>query len=284
MGRTHPLALASGIMPEATPLQLVEAAARAGFDFGGMWMEPGQWTDATTRAVASALRETGVRLLDIEVVWIKPGPANPDHLRIVDVGAELGARNVLCVSSDPDPGATRDKLALLIERGGRNGIRVNLEFGLFTEVKTLRQACTLLSQVDGPAAALLVDALHWQRSGGTLADIDTIPRRWLSYVQLCDAPMPGADPSNPEAILTEAIDGRVALGQGQLPLRQIVERLPEGLPIGVEERSKALRDTYPDLNERARAVFRTSKAFLDGLRPLETTRLRPGVDPAASGT
>ena len=68
MGRTHPLALASGVMPEATPVQLVEATARAGFDFGGMWMEPEQWTDATTHAVASALRETGVRLLDIEVV------------------------------------------------------------------------------------------------------------------------------------------------------------------------------------------------------------------------
>ena len=40
-------------------------------------------------------------------------------------------------------------------------------------------------------------------------------------------------------------------------------RLPDGLPIAVEERSKSLRDAYPDLNERARAVLRTSKAFLD---------------------
>ena len=31
----HPIAMASGIMPEATPVQLVEAAAAAGFDFGG---------------------------------------------------------------------------------------------------------------------------------------------------------------------------------------------------------------------------------------------------------
>lgn len=265
MARTHPLALASGVMPEATPQQLVEAAAYAGFDFGGMWMEPDQWTDGTTRAVAAALRATGVRLLDIEVVWIKPGPPNPDHLRIVDVGAELGARNVLCVSSDPDTSATRDKLGMLIERGGRNGIRVNLEFGLFTEVKTLHQARALLSQVDGPAAGLLVDSLHWQRSGGTLTDIEGIPHRWLSYIQLCDAPLPGADPRDPAAILAEAIDGRLPLGHGGLPLREIIERLPDRLPIGVEERSKPLRDAYPDLNERARAVFGTSKAFLERL-------------------
>jgi sugar phosphate isomerase/epimerase len=267
MTHTHPLAMASGIMPEATPLQLVEAAARAGFDFGGMWMDPEQWTDATTRAVAGALRDTGLRLLDIEVVWIKPGPPNPNHLRIVDVGAELGARNVLCVSSDPDVGATRDKLGLLMEHAERNHIRLNLEFGLFTEVKTIHQARRLLSDVDGPAAGLLVDSLHWQRSGGTLGDIEAIPKRWLSYIQLCDAPMPGADPLDGEAILTEAIDGRVALDEGGLPLREIIERLPDELPIAVEERSKALRDAYPDLNERACAVLRTSRAFLERLRP-----------------
>lgn len=40
MSRRHPIAMASGIMPEATHVQLVEAAAHAGFDLGGMWMEP----------------------------------------------------------------------------------------------------------------------------------------------------------------------------------------------------------------------------------------------------
>ena len=253
--------MASGIMPEATPVQLVEAAAGAGFDFGGMWIEPDQWTDATTREVAARLHDTGLRLLDVEVVWIKPGPPDPDHLRIVDIGAELGARNVLCVSSDPERGAARDKLAILIERGTANGVRVNLEFGLFTEVKTIAQASAMLAEVDGPAAGLLVDSLHWQRSGGTLADIAAIPPRWLSYIQLCDAPLPGANPADPDAILAEAIDGRMAMGAGDLPLREIVARLPDGLPIAIEERSSVLREAFPDLNARAREVARTTRAF-----------------------
>lgn len=248
-------------MPEATPLELVETAARAGFDFGGMWIEPGEWTSATTRAVATRLRDTGLRLLDVEVVWIKPGPANPDHVQIINIGAELGARNVLCVSSDPDRAATRDKLARLIEHGTANDIRVNLEFGLFTEVKTIQQASALLAEIDDPSAGLLVDSLHWRRSGGTLGDIGAIPARWLSYAQLCDAPLAGADPDDPEAILDEAIDGRMAMGEGGLPLREILERLPAGLPIAIEERSKRLREAFPDLNDRARAVARTSRAF-----------------------
>lgn len=253
--------MASGIMPEATPVQLVEAAAHAGFDFGGMWIEMDQWTDATTRDVKAALAATGLALLDIEVVWIQPGPLDPAHRRIVDVGKELGARNVLCVSSDPDTSATCDKLAALMEHAGSD-IRINLEFGLFTEVKTIGQAAAILREIDSLAGGILIDALHWARSGGTLADIAALPSEWLSYAQLCDAPMPGADPADGEAILVEAIDGRMPLGQGGLDLAGLLGALPDGLPIGIEERSKALRDGFPDLNARAAELMRTSKAWL----------------------
>ncbi|WP_380876225.1 hypothetical protein ACFB49_07830 [Sphingomonas sp. DBB INV C78] len=264
MAKRHAIAMASGIMPEATPLQLVEAAARAGFDFGGMWIEPDDWTIQTTRDVKAALRDAGLKLLDVEVVWIKPGPHNPDHDRIVEIGAELGARNVLCVSSDPDRSATRDKLGRLIDLGHRAGIRVNLEFGLFTEVKTINAASALLQELDLPAAGLLVDALHWARSGGTLEDIAALPSRWLSYAQFCDAPEQGPDPRDDAAILEEAIDGRMFLGEGGLPLRGLAAALPATLPFAIEQRSKPLRDDYPDLNERAKVVLERSRAFLEG--------------------
>ncbi|MEC3910961.1 TIM barrel protein [Sphingobium sp. CR2-8] len=263
MGRRHPLAMSAGIMPEATPVQLVEAAAQAGFDYGGMWVEMADWTTATTREVRAALAATGLPLLDVEVVWIKPGPLDPDHLRIVDIGLELGAHNVLCVSSDPDAGATRDKLAALMAHGG-SGIRVNLEFGLFTAVKTIDQASAILREIDAPNMGLLIDALHWTRSGGTLADVAAVPIEWLGYAQLCDAPMPGADPGDPDAILVEAIDGRVALGRGGLAIDGLLAGLPDGLPIGIEERSKALREDFPDFNDRAAELMRTSRAWLGG--------------------
>lgn len=141
------------------------------------------------------------------------------------------------------------------------GIRVNLEFGLFTEVKTIGAASAIVRAVDHPAMGLLVDALHWQRSGGTLEEIAALPPAWLGYAQLCDAPLVGADPGDPAAIIAEAIDGRVALGAGGLPLAEILARLPEGLPIGIEERSKALRDGWPDLAARARRLMETSRAW-----------------------
>ncbi|MFA7440628.1 MAG: TIM barrel protein [Sphingomonadaceae bacterium] len=261
--KRHQIAMASGIMPEATPVQLIEMAAAAGFDFGGMWIEPTEWTAGTTRAVRDAMRATGLPLLDVEVLWLQPGPPDPEHLRIVDIGMELGARNVLCVSSDPDPGSTRDKLATLMGHAAGSDIRVNLEFGLFTEVKTIHHASAILREINSPVGGLLIDALHWTRSGGTVADLAALPPAWFSYAQLCDAPAPGADPADPEAILTEAIDGRVALGQGGLALGPLLDALPEGLPVAIEERSKALRDNFPDLEARAAELLRTSRAWLD---------------------
>jgi sugar phosphate isomerase/epimerase len=250
-------------MPEATPIQLVEAAASAGFDFGGMWMEPADWTMETTRAVARRLRDTGLRLLDIEVVWIKPGPLDPDHIRIVQVGAELGAQNVLCVSSDPDRAATTDKIAQLALRGQASGIGINLEFGLFTEVKSLAEATSIVAEINSPALGILVDALHWTRSGGTVEEVAALPRQWIRYVQLCDAPMPGAMPDDPSAILTEAIDGRMPLGHGGLPLNALIDVLPVEITFAIEERSAALRAQYQDLNSRAAECLATSRAFLE---------------------
>lgn len=257
------ISLAAGIMPEATPAQLIECAAASDFDFGGMWAERETWTPATTRTICKQARDAGVALLDLEVAWIMPGAPDPWLTQLVDIAAELGARNLLCVSSDPDMAATTAKFQALVDRAKGTGVRVNLEFGVFTEVKTIHMARAILEAVEGDAKALLVDTLHWARSGGTADDLAAIPREWLSYCQPCDAPADGPDLTNFDAIIDDAINRRMPLGNGGLSLGAMVEALPADLPMAVEERSAALRDAFPDLTERAREVARTSRAWLD---------------------
>lgn len=257
------ISLAAGIMPEATPAQLIEAAAASDFDFGGMWAERETWTRATTRAIRAQARDAGVELLDLEVAWIMPGAPDPWLVTLVDIAAELGARNLLCVSSDPDMAATTAKFQAMVAAAQGTGVRVNLEFGIFTEVKTIHTARAVLEAVEGEAKALLVDTLHWARSGGTTEDLASIPREWLSYCQPCDAPVDGPDPASFDAIIDDAINRRMPLGEGGLPLAAMVDALPAHLPMAIEERSAALRDAFPDLNQRARECARTSRAWLD---------------------
>ena len=254
--------MAAGIMPEASPEQLVESAVAAQFDFGGMWVERDEWTPAKTREIRKLLSNAELRLLDVEVAWIMPGPPDPWLEQLVDIAAELGAPNLLCVSSDPDPSATIAKLQRMIDRSAGTNVRINLEFGLFTEVKSISAARSIVDQLDGPYKGLLCDTLHWARSGGTAEEIGDLPSEWLGYAQLCDAPAEGPDTNDMDAIIDDAINRRMAMGAGGLPLGAMVDALPPDLPVAIEERSEPLRENFPDLKERAREVARTSRDWL----------------------
>lgn len=256
-----PLSLAAGVLPDATPQITARAAAAAGYDATGVWIERDLWTDETTREMQSILAGEGLPALDVEVVWLMPGDFDDHHRRVVDIGLALGARNVLVVSSDPDDDATADKLRMLCEHAG-GGIRIALEFALFTCVKTIGQASAILQAVDHPAAAMLIDPLHLARSGGTPADVAGLPRAWLPYAQFCDAGPLGFDVTDREAIIEEAVDLRLQVGEGVLPLGDLTDAMPADLPLSIELRSKALRYGYPDPVERARAVLGPARAFL----------------------
>jgi len=256
------ISFASGIVPESGPLETIYAAAAGGFDATGLWVEPERWTDQTTRDARAALAETGLELLDVEVIWIKPGENLMLHKRAIDIGAALGAKNVLCVSSDPDMGSTAARLAELCQHAEGSGMRVALEFGIFTEVKTLAMAMSVLDAVAHPLRALLIDPIHVDRSLSPIADITKVPPELLPYAQFCDAPATRPDPADFGAVITDAIDLRLQCGEGGLPLDALYKALPPGIPLSIELRSKALRDACPDAGERAKKVAEATRRWL----------------------
>jgi sugar phosphate isomerase/epimerase len=247
------ISLASGVVPEFGPIDTIRAAVAGGFDAVGLWIEPPSWTSALLRETRSALADSGLELLDVEVIWLKPDSVMDEHKRCLDIGIELGAKNVLCVSSDPDGSATAARLAELC---------VHAEGGIFTEVKTIAQALAVLDAVAHPLRALLIDPIHVDRSGGTSADVAAVPRALLPYAQFCDAPAERPDPLDFAAVITDAIDLRLQVGAGRLPLEALYRALPAHIPLAIELRSKALRDQYPDPGERARVTARATRAWL----------------------
>jgi len=257
------ISLASGVLPEFGPVETIHAAAAAGFDAVGLWIEPENWTAAMTRDSRAALAASGLELLDVEVVWIKPDSDLALHKHSIDIGAELGAKNILCVSSDPDMAATAAKLAALCEHAEVSAMRVALEFGVFTEVKTIGMAMAVLDAVGHPLRALLIDPIHVDRSGGTAAEIAAVPRHLLPYAQFCDASADRPDPADFSAVIVDAIDLRLQCGDGVLPLGAMLDALPSEVPLSIELRSKALRDGFPDPNARAIAVAKATRAWLE---------------------
>lgn len=259
------ISLASGVLPEFGPVDIVEAAGAAAFDAVGIWVEPGEWTQATTRETRAALAHTGVPVLDVEVVWIKPDSSLDEHRRVLDIGMELGARNVLCVSSDPDPQATADKLAALCVHAEPAGMRVALEFGVFTEVKNLQQALAILDRVGHPARAMLIDPIHVDRSGTRISEIAALDPALLPYAQFCDARAQRPDPSDFDAVIVDAVDLREQAGEGVLPLAALLEALPPDIPLSIELRSAALREAFSHPALRAKAVADATRNYLETL-------------------
>jgi len=256
------ISLASGVVPEFGPIDTIRAAVAGGFDAVGIWIEPGLWTSGLLKDTRSALADSGLELLDVEVIWLKPDSVMDEHKRSIDIGVALGASNVLCVSSDPDAGSTASRLTELCVHAEGGGMRIALEFGIFTEVKTLAGALAVLDRVGHPLRALLIDPIHVDRSGGTPAEVAAVPRDLLPYAQFCDAPGERPDPHDFAAVITDAIDLRLQVGAGSLPLEALFRALPADIPLAIELRSKALREQYPDPCDRARVTAQATRAWL----------------------
>jgi sugar phosphate isomerase/epimerase len=259
----NPISLASGVVPEFGPVDTIEAARAGGFDMVGLWVDPAEWTVQHTRDARAALAATGLPLLDVEVIWLKPDSAMDDHRKVIDVGADLGASNVLCVSSDPDHARTAARLHDLCRHAEGSGLRVALEFGIFTEVKDLTAALAVLDRIDHPLKALLIDPIHVDRSSTSIAEIAKVDPALLPYAQFCDAPAERPDPADFAAVIRDAIDLREQCGEGALPLAALHEALPAGIPLAIELRSAALRDAFPHPALRAAAVAQATRRWLE---------------------
>lgn len=257
----HLLSLAAGVLPEFSPQQCVAAAAAGGWSAVGIWYDPATWTPATTIEVRDRAADENLAVLDIEVVWIKPGADDPDHFRAIDAGAAIGASNVLVVSSEPDPRQSSERFARLVDHAHAAGMRACLEFAGFTHVTSIGAALAIVRNA-GPGAGLLIDPLHLARTGGSHADVAEIDRQYFPYAQFCDASANGPLPGQVEAIVREALDARLMPGEGELPLAELLDALPPAIPLSVELRSAPLRDGWPDPAERARVLLAATRRWL----------------------
>ncbi|MEH6589060.1 MAG: TIM barrel protein [Halioglobus sp.] len=259
------IALAAGVVQEFSPEIVVYAAAEAGFNAVGIWYDPDSWNDKRSVAVAQALKETGLCALDMEVLWMRPGESLDHHDQLVDAARELGARNLLCVSTEPETAQTKRRFEHICRRAEGSSLRIVLEFLPFMEIKSLAGALEVVSEVAHPAGGILVDTLHLQRTGSTPQDLTAIDPHLMPYIQLCDARGEPEDPSI-EGLLEDALYLRLLPGEGGLPLLAVLEQLDPLLPLSLEVRSRALMEQYPTSPvDRAVAVYQATRRFLESV-------------------
>lgn len=268
MALTPLLSLAHMAVLELTPPQVVACAAAAGFTGANLRLGPARpgerpWPlegdTPMMRETLAALRDTGLVVSDVEVIRLQAETRAADHELLLETAARLGARRVIAVGDDADHDRLADRLAAVCERAAGHGLRIELEFMVFTEVRNLAQALAVLRAAGQPNAGLLLDPLHVARSGSSFADIAALDPALLSFVQLCDAPAQA--PPTLAGVGEEARFDRLLPGEGGLPLGEFFAALPPGLDVSVETPLAHARGRLPPL-ERARLMAGAARRCL----------------------
>jgi len=254
---------------DCPPPEMTYLAAKAGYDFVSLrpiYMGlPGEPNYALgenkqlLRQTKTALAETGIKLLDIELARIHDGVDPKSYLPAMEAAAELGGRHVLSSIWTDDRNFAIERFDELCELAKPYGLTIELEFVPIASVHDLAGTVDVLQTVNQENAGLMLDIHHFHRSGDKVEDLDALPREWFRYLHLCDAPAE-IPKSNKEMtrILREA---RSYVGEGGIDVASIVNRIPE-IPYSIElpniKRSQEL-----GYEEFARRCLQSAKNYLN---------------------
>jgi sugar phosphate isomerase/epimerase len=266
----RPIGIAHLTLLRLTPPELVTTAAEAGYDFVGIRvravtagerhyaMEPGS---PLSRETVARLRHTGLEVRDIEFLPLGPGTGRDDWMPALEAGAALGARTFSVVGVDEDRSRLTDTLARLVADGAPYGIRPTLEPISYQPVSRVGEAAGIARAA---GSAVLLDSLHVQRGGSGMDEVRALEPELVPVVQLCDGPLvlpevldlPPGTPAEGSARHVESRVQRQVVGEGEFPLRELLDAVPTGTPVSVEVPHATLQTRmspreYAALNLRA---------------------------------
>lgn len=253
---------------ELAPPQLIDVASACGFEQVGLRLvaaTPGGtayplMTDRNAlKETKARLAATGIRVADLEIAAFRPETVARSFEAFLEAGRELGARHTLVAGYDPDLERFSDRFAEYCEMAGRFGLTADLEFMPWTCVPDITTAARIVEKVSSPAAGILVDALHFDRSGGRFEDLRKIAARRLHYWQMCDAP--AERPATTAGLIHAAREERMFPGEGGLDLVGLTKEMPADITISIEVPTVELAKTV-DAETRARRALRGARAVV----------------------
>ena len=254
---------------QCSPPEMVEIAAKTGYPYVSFRLTPVTPNEPVyplmddrkmMKETKARMADTGVRVLDIELVRMDPDTEPETYLSFLEAGGELNARSVIAQIPDPDHNRAAERFARLCDLAKPFGLTVDLEFLTWTENPDLNSAASLLEATSRPNSGILVDTLHFDRSRSSLEDLKNLPREWFHFVHLCDAAK--EIPTTTEGLIHTARADRHFPGEGGLNLREILDCMPV-VPYSLEIPNDALmKELGPE--EFARRAIRASEKYLAG--------------------
>lgn len=267
---TFPVSLAPLTLLDVSPINRVIIAAEVGYSHIGLRLIPATQTGpcftlATNpqliKQIAYHLQQTGIQVLDIEVLRLKSETRIINFLPILEAGAQLGAKEALVTGNDSDNNRLADNFSLLCELAAPFNLAVNIEPTPWTHIPDIKSAAALLKKTNQLNQGLVIDPLHFDRSTSCLSDLKSIPKRYFRYMQLCDGTK--VKPNNMEDIIYQARNHRLSPGHGGINLTGLLRAIPR-MPISIECYNSQLAQ-YTSPMQRAKMYFEDTQRLLSSL-------------------
>jgi sugar phosphate isomerase/epimerase len=224
------------------PVQLVNLAADLGCEhiaammFGVPWDPPfyPQFSlrddPALRREMAAVMRDRGVSISLADGFLVREG----EDVRALEgdlaIMAELGAPRINTVSFDPDVNRSIDQFGVLVEMAAAVGLETTVELSPNHTIANLSMALAAIDAVGRSGFRLLVDTMHYGRTGAQAHDIAALDPRLIGYVQISDIKLVPENPNYWDEAMTE----RLVPGAGELELVDILAAIPADVVIGIE--------------------------------------------------
>jgi sugar phosphate isomerase/epimerase len=237
----YPLGLAPTTLPHAAPLDYVEAAAFAGFPLIGLRLNPSPGLPyqpliedaALVKNVQHRIADAGLKVLDVYSFYMTPNVDIEAFRPAVELSAELGARYLMVMGDDGDWSRMADNLAAMCDLAASYKLACALECAVMRPLASLPQAVRLAHESGRANVAICIDPLNFLRAGDTAEDLRKLDPKLFPFAQLTDGLLGPGEPDKAR-LGRMGPNRRRMLGEGVVPLNDILDALPRGIPLSVE--------------------------------------------------
>ena len=238
------IGLAPTSLPTTPALEYINAAGGAGFEAIGMRLfrspglrygfDPVAGDASKVRDVKHALADSGVELMEVLSYYLQPEMDLDSMAPSLELAAELGASYALLIGDDPEWSRMVDNFGQFCDRIAPMGMVAAIEAPVFRRVLcSIPLTVRLIVDSGRTNAAICLDPLHFVEVGHTPDDLKGLDPRLFPYTQIRDGHVVnrlGSRFWRDEPHATGALE----LGKGQVPLVELLDILPTGLPLSLE--------------------------------------------------
>ena len=254
----NPIILAPTTLMRAQPLEYIDAAVQAGYEgiamrlypSPGMFYAPIVGNPQLMRDVKSALANSPLKVYESLTCYLQPEMDLEAMQHSLEYAAEIGVQWFLVIGDDADWNRMVDNFGRLCDIGAGYGLTASIEAPVNTRVvNSLPMALKLIEDSGRQNAVIDIDPVQFWRAGHSPDMLIGQDPRLFPYTQICDG------------VENRPMAPYCMPGEGNVPLYEILDNLPAGLPLSLEYH---LRDDTITPAQWAKHVLDGTRRFLEG--------------------